>query len=354
MNNNNIENQKRRIIDIFRSLGVECTEVCHTIGPTTVSYELMPQIGTRLSRLKKYLNDVILWLGDSVRIVMPSSNRATIRVEMPSDNPQPIPFRAIVNSKEFQQSDCILPIAFGKTSMNEWYVMDLAKTRHLLIAGRTGFGKSMCLHIIIRSLLLKRTPEEVRFIFIAQDATELQAYSSIAENYLVKIPDVNKMIVTDVCQTIRLLRSLCVELDNRYDCLRKLHLRSISGCNSFPHIIVIIDEYANFLMNAGKQFLLPLCLLAQLGHAVGIHLVITTQRVTDIVPGYFPVRIALQTGGVMDSRTIIGRRGAESLLRPGDMLFSHNILLRIQGAYIDAEDKDGLVVAGKATQWEIK
>lgn len=344
-----IDKQKKRITDVLLSFGVECDYLRHTVGPTTIFYEFLPKIGSRLSRLKNYMDDIALGLGGSVRIVWSVSGKGTIGIEMPHDNPQVVSFHSIVQSTEFQNSNYALPIALGKNSLNENCVIDLVKQPHLLIAGRQGVGKTECLHTIIYSLLKKEQAENMRFVLMTKRADLMQSHTSVIENYLTKTAGQTEAIIADVSQAVKALESLCVEMDNRFDLLCKLKCRSIDECHQFPYIIVIIDEYADFLMAAGKIFEQPLCRIAQLGRAIGIHLVITTQRATtNIISGTikanFPVRIAFQTCCVMDSRTIIDRQGAESLLGSGDMLLCNGIeLTRIQGALVDEECQLGFI-----------
>lgn len=338
-----IEDQKRRIIDVFRSFGIECSQLSYNIGSTVIFYEFTPKIGSRLSRLKNYMDDITLSLGGSARIVLPVPGRGTIGIEMPHDHPQTVLFSSIMDSADFQNLNYPLPIILGKNGMNENCVIDLVKQPHLLIAGSQGFGKTVFLRTIIYSLLHKKQPNELRFVLMAEEANTLHINNSIIEKYLAEFSDYKKAIITDVCQAIRTLESLCVEMNNRFDLLRTLKCRSIDECHQFPYIVVIIDEYANFLMSAGNEFLSPLCHLAQLGRTVGIHLVITTKRtVPNIISGtikaHFQARIAFRTCCTMDSYTIIDRQGAESLLRPGDMLFDNGMeLIRLQGAFVDKE-----------------
>ena len=352
---------KERIINILRNFGVEISSIKATIGPTITLYEITPAQGVRISKIRNLEDDIALSLSAlGIRIIAPIPGKGTIGIEVPNKNPRIVSMESILNCKKFQECDFVLPIALGKTITNEVYIVDLAKMPHLLVAGATGQGKSVGLNAIITSLLYKKHPAELKFVMIDPKKVEFSIYNSIERHFLAKIPDENSdPIITDVTKVVKTLKGVCQEMDNRYDLLKKAHVRNIKEYNAkftqrqlnpenghkfMPYIVVIIDEFGDLIMTAGKEVEFPIVRIAQLARAVGIHMVIATQRpTTNIITGSikanFPARMAFKVTSMIDSRTILDRPGANQLVGKGDMLFSDGKEpVRVQCAFVDTPE----------------
>lgn len=352
---------KERIITILRNFGVEISSIKATIGPTITLYEITPAQGVRISKIRNLEDDIALSLSAlGIRIIAPIPGKGTIGIEVPNKNPRIVSMESILNSKKFQESDYELPIALGKTITNEVYMVDLAKAPHLLVAGATGQGKSVGLNAIITSLLYKKHPAELKFVMVDPKKVEFSIYSPIEKHFLAKVPDENSdPIITDVTKVIKTLKSLCQEMDSRYDLLKKARVRNLKEYNAkfkarqlnpenghkfMPYIVVIIDEFGDLIMTAGKEVELPIARIAQLARAVGIHMVIATQRpttniITGTIKANFPARMAFKVMSMIDSRTILDRPGANQLVGKGDMLFLNGSdPVRVQCAFVDTPE----------------
>ncbi len=322
----------------------------------------MPAPGVRISKIKSLEDDIALSLSAlGIRIIAPIPGRGTIGIEVPNRNPEIVSMKSVIASKKFQESVYDLAVVIGKTISNETFVIDLAKMPHLLVAGSTGQGKSVGLNAIIMSLLYKKHPAELKFVFIDPKKVELTLYSKIEKHFLAKLPDVKEPIITDTQKVISTLNSLTIEMDSRYDLLKKAHVRNIKEYNAkfierrlnpenghrfMPYIVLVIDEFADLIMTAGREIETPLARLAQLARAIGIHLVIATQRpttniITGVIKANFPARIAFRVTSMIDSRTILDTNGANQLIGRGDMLISTGSdLIRLQCAFIDISEID--------------
>src|SRR5574344_1899641 len=354
---------KNRIVEVLRNFGVEISSIKATVGPTITLYEITPVAGVRISKIRNLEDDIALSLSAlGIRIIAPIPGKGTIGIEVPNAKPNIVSMESILNSKKFQESSMELPIALGKTITNEVFMVDLAKLPHLLVAGATGQGKSVGLNAIITSLLYKKNPAELKFVLIDPKQVEFSIYSRIEKHYLAKIPDDNdEAIITDVTKVVKTLNSLCKEMDTRYDLLKKAGARNIKEYNKkflsrllnpenghkfMPYIVVIIDEFGDLIMTAGKEIELPIARIAQLARAVGIHMVIATQRptttiITGNIKANFPGRMAFKVSSMMDSRIILDRPGANQLIGRGDMLFlSGNEPIRVQCAFVDTPEVD--------------
>lgn len=352
---------KERITTILHNFGVEISSIKATIGPTITLYEITPAQGVRISKIRNLEDDIALSLSAlGIRIIAPIPGKGTIGIEVPNKNPHIVSMESILNSKKFQDSTFDLPIALGKTITNEVYMVDLAKMPHLLVAGATGQGKSVGLNAIITSLLYKKHPAELKFVMIDPKKVEFSIYNPIEKHFLAKIAgDDDEPIITDVYKVIKTLKSLCQEMDTRYDLLKKARVRNVKDYNHkfrlrqlnpenghrfMPYIVVIIDEYGDLIMTAGKEVELPIARIAQLARAVGIHMVIATQRptasiITGTIKANFPARMAFKVASMIDSRTILDRPGANQLVGRGDMLFlSGSDPVRVQCAFIDTPE----------------
>lgn len=352
---------KERITTVLHDFGVEISSIKATIGPTITLYEITPAPGVRISKIRNLENDIALSLSAlGIRIIAPIPGKGTIGIEVPNKNPQIVSMESILNSKKFQETNFDLPIALGKTITNEVYMVDLAKMPHLLVAGATGQGKSVGLNAIITSLLYKKHPAELKFVMIDPKKVEFSIYSPVENHFLAKVPDEkNDAIITDVTKVIQTLKSLCQEMDTRYDLLKMAHVRNIKEYNTkfkarqlnpekghkfMPYIVVIIDEFGDLIMTAGKEVELPIARIAQLARAVGIHMVIATQRpttniITGTIKANFPARMAFKVMSMIDSRTILDRPGANQLIGRGDMLFlSGSEPTRVQCAFVDTPE----------------
>ena len=355
----NMEEQnanKDRIINTLRSFGIEISTIKATVGPTVTLYEITPEQGVRISKIRGLEDDIALSLSAlGIRIIAPIPGKGTIGIEVPNSNPKIVSGQSIIGSKKFQESTYDLPIALGKTITNEVFMVDLCKMPHVLVAGATGQGKSVGLNAIITSLLYKKHPAELKFVLVDPKKVEFSIYSVIEHHFLAKLPDGEDAIITDV-QT---LNSVCVEMDSRYDLLKMAHVRNIKEYNEkfinrrlnpekghkfMPYIVVVIDEFGDLIMTAGKEIELPIARIAQLARAVGIHMIIATQRpttniITGTIKANFPARIAFRVSAMMDSRTILDRPGANQLIGRGDMLFLQGAdPVRVQCAFIDTPE----------------
>ncbi len=352
---------KNRIVDVLRNFGVEISSIKATVGPTITLYEITPAPGVRISRIRNLEDDIALSLSAlGIRIIAPIPGKGTIGIEVPNAKPSTVSMESILNSKKFQESTMELPCAVGKTITNEVFMFDLAKAPHLLVAGATGQGKSVGLNAIITSLLYKKHPAELKIVLVDPKKVEFSVYSSIENHFLAKIPDEEAdPIITDVTKVVRTLNSLCKEMDTRYDLLKLAQARNIKEYNKkfierklnpehghrfMPYIVVVIDEFGDLIMTAGKEVELPIARIAQLARAVGIHMIIATQRpttniITGTIKANFPSRIAFRVGAMIDSRTILDRPGAQQLVGRGDMLYLNGgEPVRVQCAFVDTPE----------------
>ncbi len=359
----NMEEQnanKDKIINTLRSFGIEISTIKATVGPTVTLYEITPEQGVRISKIRGLEDDIALSLSAlGIRIIAPIPGKGTIGIEVPNSNPKMVSGQSIIGSRKFQESTFELPIAFGKTITNEVFMVDLAKMPHVLVAGATGQGKSVGLNAIITSLLYKKHPAELKFVLVDPKKVEFSIYSVIENHFLAKLPDNGDSIITDVTKVVQTLNSVCVEMDNRYDLLKAAHVRNIKEYNEkfinrrlnpekghkyMPYIVVVIDEFGDLIMTAGKEIELPIARIAQLARAVGIHMIIATQRpttniITGTIKANFPARVAFRVSAMMDSRTILDRPGANQLIGRGDMLFLQGSdPVRVQCAFIDTPE----------------
>ena len=352
--------KKDSIIQALRNFGIEISSIKATVGPTITLYEITPAPGVRISKIKNLEDDIALTLAAfSTRIIAPIPGKGTIGIEIPNANPQIVSMHSVINSKKFQECTYELPVAIGKTITNEIYMFDLCKMPHLLVAGATGQGKSVGLNAIITSLLYKKHPAELKLVMVDPKKVELSIYSSIEKHFLAKLPDGEDAIITDVTKVVQTLKSLCVEMDTRYDLLKSAGVRNLREYNDkfinrqlnpekghkyMPYIVVIIDEFGDLIMTAGKEVELPIARIAQLARAVGIHMIIATQRpttniITGTIKANFPARIAFRVSAMIDSRTILDRPGANQLIGKGDMLFLQGSdPVRVQCAFVDTPE----------------
>jgi S-DNA-T family DNA segregation ATPase FtsK/SpoIIIE len=359
----NMEEQnanKDKIISTLRSFGIEISTIKATVGPTVTLYEITPEQGVRISKIRGLEDDIALSLAAlGIRIIAPIPGKGTIGIEVPNSNPKIVSGQSIIGSRKFQESTYDLPIAFGKTITNEVFMVDLCKMPHVLVAGATGQGKSVGLNAIITSLLYKKHPAELKFVLVDPKKVEFSIYSVIENHFLAKLPGDGDAIITDVTKVVQTLNSVCVEMDTRYDLLKAAHVRNIKEYNEkfinrrlnpekghkfMPYIVVVIDEFGDLIMTAGKEIELPIARIAQLARAVGIHMIIATQRpttniITGTIKANFPARVAFRVSAMMDSRTILDRPGANQLIGRGDMLFLQGAdPVRVQCAFIDTPE----------------
>ncbi|MBQ7495098.1 MAG: DNA translocase FtsK [Bacteroidaceae bacterium] len=352
---------KDQIVNVLRNFGVEISSIRATVGPTITLYEITPAPGVRISKIRNLEDDIALSLAAlGIRIIAPIPGKGTIGIEVPNAKPQIVSMESILNSRKFQETTMELPMALGKTITNEVYMADLAKMPHLLVAGATGQGKSVGLNAIITSLLYKKHPAELKMVMVDPKKVEFSIYSPIINHFLAQIEDEDdEPIITDVQKVINTLKSLCVEMDTRYDLLKKARARNLKEYNEkfknrqlnpenghkfMPYIVVIIDEFGDLIMTAGKEIELPIARIAQLARAVGIHMIIATQRpttniITGTIKANFPARMAFKVSAMIDSRTILDRPGANQLVGKGDMLFlAGNEPVRVQCAFVDTPE----------------
>lgn len=353
------ENQ-RRIKQTLENFGISIASIKATVGPTITLYEVVPEAGVRISKIRNLEDDIALSLSAlGIRIIAPMPGKGTIGIEVPNKDPQIVAMQSIIASRKFQECKYDLPVALGKTITNEIFMFDLCKMPHLLVAGATGQGKSVGLNAIITSLLYKKHPSELKFVLVDPKMVEFSIYSEIERHYLAMLPDADKAIITDFNKVIQTLNSLCKEMDDRYDLLMKAHTRNIKEYNAkfisrhlnpekghkfMPYIVVIIDEFGDLIMTAGKEIELPIARIAQKARAVGIHMIIATQRpstniITGTIKANFPARVAFKVSSMIDSRTILDSPGANQLIGRGDLLFSQgNDMIRVQCAFVDTPE----------------
>lgn len=360
INQEELEENKNRIVDTLKNYKIDIAQIKATVGPTVTLYEIVPEAGVRISKIKNLEDDIALSLSAlGIRIIAPIPGKGTIGIEVPNNNPTIVSMRSVVASPKFQSAEMELPIALGKTISNETFVVDLAKMPHLLMAGATGQGKSVGLNAVLTSLLYKKHPAEVKFVLVDPKKVELTLFNKIERHYLAKLPDSGDAIITDNTKVIHTLNSLCIEMDNRYDLLKDAMVRNIKEYNEkfkqrklnpenghkfLPYIVLVVDEFADLIMTAGKEVETPIARLAQLARAIGIHLIIATQRpsvnvITGIIKANFPARIAFRVTSKIDSRTILDSQGADQLIGRGDMLYTQgNELVRVQCAFVDTPE----------------
>ena len=355
-----LEANKNRIVETLKNYKIGIAEIKATVGPTITLYEIVPEAGIRISKIKNLEDDIALSLSAlGIRIIAPIPGKGTIGIEVPNKKSTIVSMHSAISSKKFQESRMELPIALGKTISNETFVVDLAKMPHLLMAGATGQGKSVGLNAVLTSLLYKKHPAEVKFILVDPKKVELTLFNKIERHYLAKLPDTEEAIITDTSKVVTTLNSLCIEMDNRYDLLKAAMVRNIKEYNAkfkkrklnpndghqfLPYIVLVIDEFADLIMTAGKEVETPIARLAQLARAIGIHLIVATQRpsvnvITGIIKANFPSRIAFRVTSKIDSRTILDAPGADQLIGRGDLLYSGgNDITRIQCAFVDTPE----------------
>ena len=360
INEEELEENKEKIIDTLGNYKIGIDQIKATIGPTVTLYEIVPEAGIRISKIKNLEDDIALSLSAlGIRIIAPIPGKGTIGIEVPNKNPSIVSMKSVISSKNYQEAEMELPLALGKTISNETYIVDLTKMPHLLMAGATGQGKSVGLNAVLTSLIYKKHPSEVKFVLVDPKKVELTLFNKIERHYLAKLPDTEEAIITDNKAVIKTLNSLCIEMDNRYEMLKNAMCRNIKEYNAkfkqrklnpesgnvfLPYIVLIIDEFADLIMTTGKEVETPIARLAQLARAVGIHLIIATQRpsvnvITGIIKANFPSRIAFRVTSKIDSRTILDSGGADQLIGRGDMLYTEgNDLVRIQCAFVDTPE----------------
>ena len=364
INKEELEENKTKIVNTLNNYKIGIESIKATIGPTVTLYEIVPEAGVRISKIKNLEDDIALSLSAlGIRIIAPIPGKGTIGIEVPNKNATIVSMHSVISSKKFQESDMILPIALGKTISNETLVVDLAKMPHLLMAGATGQGKSVGLNAVLTSLLYKKHPAEVKFVLVDPKKVELTLFNKIERHYLAKLPDSEEAIITDNTKVINTLNSLCIEMDNRYDLLKNAQCRNIveynkkfksrklnpnDGHQFLPYIVLVVDEFADLIMTAGKEVETPIARIAQLARAIGIHLIIATQRpsvnvITGVIKANFPARIAFRVTSKIDSRTILDSSGADQLIGRGDMLYTQgNELIRVQCAFVDTPEVEKL------------
>ena len=364
IDNAELEANKNKIVETLGNYGIAIDKIKATIGPTVTLYEIVPAAGIRISKIKNLEDDIALSLAAlGIRIIAPIPGKGTIGIEVPNSKPETVSMRSVLSSEKFQNSKFALPCAIGKTISNETYVFDLAKMPHILMAGATGQGKSVGLNAIVASLLYSKHPSELKFVMVDPKKVELTLYNRIERHYLAKLPDSEDAIITDVKKVVRTLNSLCIEMDQRYDLLKAAECRNIieynekfkarrllptEGHRFLPYIVLVVDEFADLIMTAGREVEAPIARIAQLARAVGIHLIIATQRpsvniITGSIKANFPARIAFRVISQVDSKTILDQSGANQLIGRGDMLLSTgNDLVRLQCAFIDTPEVEAV------------
>jgi len=362
--NDELMANKNKILQTLKNYSIEIEKIRATTGPTVTLYEIVPAPGVRISKIKNLEDDIALSLSAlGIRIIAPMPGKGTVGIEVPNNKPEIVSMRSLIASKVFQESDFELPLALGKTISNETFVVDLTKMPHILVAGATGQGKSVGLNAIISSLLYKKHPSQLKFVFIDPKKIELNLYAVIEKHFLAKMEGMEDSIITDVQQVKDTLNSLIIEMERRYDLLKIAQTRNIKeynvkfisrrlnpnkGHRYLPYIVVVVDEFADLIMTAGKEIELPIARIAQLARAVGIHMIIATQRpsiniITGVIKANFPTRIAFKVASMVDSRTILDTPGANQLIGRGDMLVSiGNVLTRIQCAFVDTPEVEAI------------
>lgn len=359
-----LEENKNKIVSTLSNYKIEIAKIKATVGPTVTLYEIVPAPGVRISKIKNLEDDIALSLAAlGIRIIAPIPGKGTVGIEVPNNKPEMVSMRSLIASKKFQESDAELPVVMGKTITNETYTFDLAKSPHLLMAGATGQGKSVGLNAILVSLLYKKHPSQVKFVLIDPKKVELTLYNRIERHYLAKLPDTEEAIITDTSKVVNTLNSLCIEMDQRYELLKNAQVRNIieynekfiarklnpeNGHRFLPYIVVLIDEFADLIMTAGKEVEQPIARIAQLARAIGIHLIVATQRpsvnvITGMIKANFPARMAFKVMSKIDSRTILDASGADQLIGRGDMLVSTGQdVIRLQCGFVDTPEVDDI------------
>ncbi len=357
-----LQANKDKIVETLANYGIKIDTIKATIGPTVTLYEIVPAPGIRISKIKSLENDIALSLAAlGIRIIAPMPGKGTIGIEVPNQNPEVVSMRSVLGSKKFQDAKFELPLALGKTITNETFIIDLVKAPHLLVAGATGQGKSVGLNAILASLLYKKHPAELKLVLVDPKKVELTLFNKLEKHFLAALPDAEEPIITDTTKVINTLNSLCIEMDGRYDLLKMAQVRNIKEYNEkfinrqlnplkghryMPYIVVVIDEYADLIMTAGKEIEMPIARIAQLARAIGIHLIIATQRpttniITGLIKANFPARIAFRVTSGIDSKTILDGPGANQLIGRGDMLVSlGSEPVRVQCAFLDTPEVD--------------
>ena len=364
----------KRIVETLRNFGIEIDSIKATIGPTVTLYEIVPKAGIKISKIQSLENDIMMSLAATgIRMIAPMPGKGTVGIEVPNEKPQTVSMHSVIASKRFQEEQKMrLPIAIGRTITNEVFMFDLAKTPHLLVAGATGQGKSVAINAILTSLLYKKHPAELKLVLVDPKMVEFSPYKELYRHYLAAMPDVEEkdIIITDCEKVINTLNSLVIEMENRYKLLMDAGVRNLEDYNDkfihrrlnpeklvgdslhhrfLPYIVIVIDEYGDFIMQAGKQVETPIARITQKARAVGMHMILATQRpsvniVTGVIKANIPTRIALRTQSVIDSRTVLDAKGAEQLIGRGDMLYAGNgNITRIQCAFVDTPEVDAIV-----------
>ncbi|MGB3949335.1 MAG: DNA translocase FtsK 4TM domain-containing protein [Bacteroidia bacterium] len=360
INTEELNANKDKILKTLGDYGIEIQKIKATVGPTVTLYEIIPAAGVRISKIKNLEDDIALSLSAlGIRIIAPIPGKGTIGIEVPNQNAEMVPMRTLISADKFQNTTMDLPIALGKTISNETFIADLAKMPHLLMAGATGQGKSVGLNAVLVSLLYKKHPSQIKFVLVDPKKVELTLFNKIERHFLAKLPDTADAIITDTKKVVHTLNSLCIEMDQRYDLLKEAQVRNLKEYNAkfiarklnpnnghrfLPYIVLVVDEFADLIMTAGKEVETPIARLAQLARAIGIHLIIATQRpsvniITGTIKANFPARIAFRVTSKIDSRTILDSGGADQLIGRGDMLLSTgNDLIRLQCAFVDTPE----------------
>lgn len=359
-----LEQNKNKIVEVLGHYKIEISKIKATVGPTVTLYEIVPAPGIRISKIKNLSDDIALSLAAlGIRIIAPIPGKGTIGIEVPNSKPDMVAMRTLIASEKFQNSDMELPVVIGKTISNETFIFDLAKAPHLLVAGATGQGKSVGLNAILVSILYKKHPAQVKFVMVDPKKVELTLYNKIERHFLAKLPDAEEAIITDTTKVVNTMNSLCIEMDERYELLKNAQVRNIKEYNAkfisrrlnpenghryLPYIVVVIDEFADLIMTAGKEIEHPIARLAQLARAIGIHLIVATQRpsvnvITGMIKANFPARIAFKVSSGIDSKTILDATGADQLIGRGDMLISFgNDITRLQCAFVDTPEVESI------------
>lgn len=364
INKEELEENKNKIVETLNHYKIEISKIKASIGPTVTLYEIIPAPGVRISKIKNLEDDIALSLAAlGIRIIAPIPGKGTIGIEVPNSKPDVVSMRSLIASEKFQNAEMELPVVLGKTISNENFVADLAKMPHLLMAGATGQGKSVGLNAILVSLLYKKHPAEIKFVLVDPKKVELTLFNKIERHFLAKLPNEEEAIITDVQKVVKTLTSLCIEMDTRYELLKTAGCRNIKEYNAkfvarrlnpenghkyLPYIVLVVDEFADLIMTAGREVETPIARLAQLARAIGIHLIIATQRpsvniITGTIKANFPARIAFRVTSKIDSRTILDTGGADQLIGRGDMLYSTgNDLIRLQCGFVDTPEVEAI------------
>jgi S-DNA-T family DNA segregation ATPase FtsK/SpoIIIE len=374
------EANQKRIKQTLENFGINISSIKATVGPRLTLYEVIPAVGVRIAKIKGLEDDIALSLSAlGIRIIAPMPGKGTIGIEVPNKESQLVSMQSIIMSRKFIESKFDLPVALGRTITNEIFMFDLCKAPHLLMSGATGQGKSVGLNAIITSLLYKKHPAELKFVLIDPKMVEFNIYAAIERHYLAKLPGEEKAIITDYGKVVHTLNSICIEMEERYDLLTKAHVRNVKDYNEkfisrqlnpekghryMPYIVVVIDEFADLIMTSGKDIEIPITRIAQKARAVGIHIIIATQRpstniITGTIKANFPVRVAFRVSSMIDSRTILDTPGANQLIGSGDLLFSQGSdMVRVQCAFIDTPEVENIATfigqqPGYATAYQL-